>query len=52
LPLGELQEPDLGADDLLFGRHGGVLQYAEAGALRHPDRFAPEVDATTLGDGR
>src|ERR1700676_3816777 len=32
--LGELQEPNLGADDLLFGRHG-VLQFAEAG------RFAP-----------
>src|SRR5262249_5441232 len=33
--LGKLQQPTLGAAYLLFSRHGGVLQCAEAG------RFAP-----------
>src|SRR5262249_49781971 len=28
--LGQLQQPNLGADDLLFGGHGGGLQSAEA----------------------
>ena len=40
--LGEFQQSDLGADNLLFSRHG-VLQCAKAGALRHPDRSAPRL---------
>jgi hypothetical protein len=39
---GKLQQANLGADDFLFSRHG-VLQCAEAGALRHPDRSAPRL---------
>ena len=40
--LGELQEPNLGADDLLFGRHV-VSSIRRGGALRHPDRSAPRL---------
>jgi hypothetical protein len=40
--LGEFQQYDLGADDLLFSRHG-VLQCAEAG------RFATPTAAPSLG---
>ena len=39
---GELQQSNFGADDLLFSRHG-VLQCAEAGRFRHPDRSAPRL---------
>ena len=38
----ELQQTNFRADDLLFGRHG-VLQCAEAGRFRHPDRSAPRL---------
>src|ERR1700731_2647310 len=38
--LGKLQEPDLGADDLLFGGHG-VLPFAEAGRCAPPTARAP-----------
>jgi hypothetical protein len=34
--LGELQEPDLGANDLLFLCHGGLHPPRRDGALRHP----------------
>jgi hypothetical protein len=40
--LSKLQQANLGADDLLFSRHG-VLQCPEAEALRHPDRSAPRI---------
>jgi len=40
---GQLQEPNLGADDLLFGRHGGVLQSAEAGRYATPTSSAPRL---------
>src|SRR5262245_15426991 len=38
--LGELQQPNLGADDLLFSRHG-VLQCAEAGRFATPTAPRP-----------
>src|SRR5262249_54819508 len=38
--LGELQQPDFGADDLLFARHG-VLQSAEAGRFATPTAPRP-----------
>ena len=41
--LGELQQADLGADDLLFSGHDGVLSNRRDGALRHPDRSAPRL---------
>src|SRR5213075_587719 len=37
---GEFQQPDLGADDLLLGRHG-VLQCAEAGRFATPTAPRP-----------
>src|SRR5262249_47204665 len=44
--LGELQQPNLGADDLLFGRHG-VLQCAEAGRFATPT--TPHAPAPRFG---
>ena len=41
--LGELQQADLGADDLLFSGHDGVLSNRRGGTLRHPDRSAPRL---------
>jgi hypothetical protein len=41
--LGKLQQPNFGTDDLLFSRHGGVLQSAEAGGFANPDRSAPRL---------
>ena len=38
--LGKLQQPDLGADDFLFGGHG-VLQFAEAGRCATPTAPRP-----------
>jgi hypothetical protein len=38
--LGELQEPDFGTDDLLFGRHG-ALQSVEAGRFATPTAPRP-----------
>src|SRR5262249_58412477 len=38
--LGELQQTNLGADDLLFSRHG-VLQSAQAGRLATPNPSRP-----------
>src|ERR1700724_758850 len=46
--LGKLQEPDLGADDLLFGGHG-VLPFAEAGRYATPT--APRPASTTVVRG-
>ena len=37
---GKLQQSNFGTNDFLFGGHG-VLQCAEAWALRHPGRSAP-----------
>src|SRR6202030_4448693 len=46
--LGKLQEPDLGADDLLFGGHG-VLQFAEAGRCATPTAPRPASAAIVPG---
>src|SRR6516225_5060981 len=39
--LGKLQQSNLCADDLLFGRHDGVLQCAEAGRFATPTAPRP-----------
>jgi len=39
--LRQLQQPDLDADDLLFGGHDGVLSNRRGGALRHPTAPRP-----------
>ena len=40
---GKLKQSNLGADDLLFGGHNGVLSNRRGGALRHPDRSASRL---------
>src|SRR5215475_5514246 len=47
--LGELQKPDLGADDLLFSGHG-VLQSAEAGRFATPTAPRPASACDSPGD--
>src|SRR5882724_9454208 len=48
--LGEFQQPNLSADNLLFGRHGGS-PIRRGGALRNPDQLrAPPRLALCEGD--